>query len=173
LQPEKLINNAVKNTLKILLSLCLTVFSVQCSVFSSSSIIHHPSLNTKHSSLNTKHLTLNTKHLTLVKIQGRDIPKNAKSVTLSFNPEAGTLSGQATCNSYSANFVIGNQRPDSEKFQFSISNFQFTDIRCPEADMNAEGRFFAAFQKANNILISENSLTLYRDNKELLHFEQN
>ena len=166
----------MKNTLKILLSLCLIMFNVQCSVISSSSLnTKHLTLNTKHSSLNTKHLTLNTinKDQTwqLVKIQGRDIPKNAKSVTLSFNPEAGTLSGQATCNTYSANFVIGNQRPDSEKIQISISNFQFTDIRCPEAHMNAEGRFFAAFQKANNILVSENSLTLYRDNKELLHFE--
>lgn len=170
MQPKNLSTTAVKNTLKILLSLCLTVFSVQCSVFSSSPISHHPSLNTKHLTLNTINKDQTWQ---LVKIQGRDIPKNAKSVTLTLNPEAGTLSGQATCNTYSANFVIGNQRPDSEKFQFSISNFQFTDIRCPEADMNAEGRFFAALQKANNILVSENSLTLYRDNKELLHFEQN
>ena len=170
MQPKYLSTTAVKNTLKILLSLCLIMLNVECGT-----ITHHSSLITHHLTLNTKHLTLNTinKDQTwqLVRIQGRDIPKNAKSVTLTLNPEAGTLSGQATCNTYSANFVIGNQRPDSEKFQFSISNFQFTDIRCPEADMNAEGRFFAAFQKANNILISENSLTLYRDNKELLHFE--
>ena len=108
----------------------------------------------------------------LTSLNGRRIPDGSKSATLTFNPEAGILSGYATCNTYSAHYILADPRAGSEKLQFSIFNFQFsTEIQCPEGDMNAEERFLATLKKATAILIHEHSLSIYQNDKEILHFE--
>ena len=104
-------------------------------------------------------------------MQGRNLPRDAKTVTLSFNPEAGSFRGSTACNFYAGTYSLGTAAPDDPRLPLDIELVGSGSILCPEADMNAEGRFLAALQKANYILLNENTLTLYRDNKELLHFE--
>ena len=107
----------------------------------------------------------------LTTMRGRPADRQSKEITLQFNSEAGSVRGIMACNTYFGHFVCNPGDPETGRHPISITLEGSGSLGCPEADMNAEGRFFAAFQKANNILISDNSLTLYRDNKELLLFE--
>ena len=106
----------------------------------------------------------------LTVINNRDIANEAKTTTLTFNPEAGSFRGQTACNSYAGAGIIGEAAADGRR-PFIIKLLTPGSVRCPEADMNAEERFLSTLKKANHILINEHSLTLYHDNKEILHFE--
>ncbi len=107
----------------------------------------------------------------LTVLNGREVSAGAKTVTLTFNPEAGSFRGQTACNSYAGTYAIGTASTADGRCPFSIETFGTGSILCPDADMNAEGRFVATFAKVNYILITEYTLSLYRDNKETLHFE--
>lgn len=106
----------------------------------------------------------------LTAINGRQIASDAKATTLSFNPEAGTFRGQTTCNFYAGTYTIGETASADGRRPLVIDCSSTGSVLCPEADMNAEGRFVATFQKANYILITEYTLSFYRDNKEILRF---
>ena len=107
----------------------------------------------------------------LTALNGRSVSRDAKITTLTFNPEAGSFRGTTACNIYAGAYTLGEASPSDGRRPFVIEYSGSGSIRCPEADMNAEGRFVAVFQKANYILITEYSLSLYHDNKEILHFE--
>lgn len=104
-------------------------------------------------------------------LNGRNLPNDAKITTLSFNPEAGSFRGQTACNSYAGAYLLGETSAADGRRSFSILLLTPGSIRCPEADMNTEERFLSVLKKANYILITEYSLSLYHDNKEILHFE--
>ena len=103
-------------------------------------------------------------------LNGREVPQNAKPVTLTFNPEAKSFRGETACNFYAGTYTIGEASTSDGRRPFSIEYSGSGSILCPDADMNAEGRFLATFHKANYILITEYTLSFYRDNKEILRF---
>ena len=70
-----------------------------------------------------------------------------------------------------ANYTLGEASPVDGRRPLTISLLDLGTIRCPEVDMNAESRFLAVLQKANYIIITQYSLKLYQNKKEILHFE--
>lgn len=149
----------MKNILKILLPLFAALLTTACAGHKAPQSSNCP-------------ITLEKDQIwQLTKMQGRDINRNTKSTNLSFNPEAGTLKGQTACNSYSANYSIGNSSDEKMFFQFATSNFQFSNVQCPEADMNAESRYLAILKKCTQISVTSTTLTLSNKDKPLLVFE--
>ena len=107
----------------------------------------------------------------LTVLNGRSVSRDAKATTLSLNPEAGSFRGMAACNFYAGTYTLGEASLSDGRRPIVIEYSGTGSILCPEADMNAEARFVATLQKANYILITEYTLSLYHDNKEILHFE--
>lgn len=150
----------MKNILKILLPLLIALTLTACASTATQSLSHSVTQ------------TLDKDQVwQLVKMQGRDLPQNAKIVDLTFNPEAGSFRGMTACNFYAGTYTLGEPSPTDGRRPFTIVTFGSGSILCPEADMNAEGRFLSVFEKANYILIDEFTLSFYRDNKEILRFE--
>lgn len=109
----------------------------------------------------------------LVTLQGRS-PKNlAAAPTLRFNPEAGTLSGFAYCNTYTFHYTLHPtaQKPDGDYHTLSLESWGGSSLGCPEADMNAESRFLLLLSKATTLRLTATTLTFYQRDKELLLFE--
>ena len=162
MQPNYLSTNLVKNILKILLPILIAITLTACASTATQAI--------KQS--NNQTISLDKDQVwQLVKIQGRKVSKNDKTVTLTFNPEAESFRGMTACNFYAGTYTLGEPSPTNGRHSFSIVTFGSGSILCPEADMNAEGRFLSVFEKANYILIDEFTLSFYRDNKEILLFE--
>ena len=150
----------MKNILKILLPLLIALTLTACASTATQSLSHPVTQSLK------KDQTWQ-----LVKIQGREVSKNAKTVTLTFNPEAESFRGLTACNFYAGTYTLGEPSPTNGRCPFSIGTIGSGSILCPEADMNAEGRFLSMFEKTNHILITEHTLILYQNDKEILHFE--
>ena len=89
-------------------------------------------------------------------------PPPPTSITLSFNPEAGTLRGQSSCNTYSADYTLSHSSTPSSSpsATLRLSNLTHTDIQCTEAQMNTEERFLALLAKANHLSLSPDGWTL-------------
>lgn len=94
-------------------------------------------------------------------------------ITLSFNTEASTLNGTATCNRYGADcrLTYSASSPEGYRYTVSVDNLTAGNTLCPEADMNAEARYLALLPKADALLITPYNLTLFQRDKEILHFE--
>ena len=97
----------------------------------------------------------------LVTLAGRPLPPST-SITLSFYPEAGTLRGQSSCNTYSADYTLSHSSTPSSSpsATLRLSNLTHTDIQCTEAQMNTEERFLALLAKANHLSLSPDGWTL-------------
>lgn len=154
----------MKNIYKILLPLLLALATASCSS------LHHaapaPQATADASLTPVKEQTWQ-----LTAVNGRPLSQNAKPVTLSFNPEANSFRGQTACNSFAGTYSLGSSSPHDPRLPLDIKLLGSGSILCPDADMNAEGRFLALFEKANHLFISTYTLTLYRDSKEILQFE--
>jgi len=106
----------------------------------------------------------------LVEMAGRSVPSDAGPITLQFNPEAGTLRGQSSCNTYSADYTLS---PTTYSYTGSLnssatlklSNHSHTDIQCAEAQMNTEQRYLALLAKCNHLSINDTKWTLTLSNK--------
>ena len=113
----------------------------------------------------------------LVAIQGRPIHSATQSpshaVTLIFNPEAGTATGQSYCNSYTFRCTLKNpeQRLDGDYYELELTPWGSGTLNCPEADKNAEARYLAFLAKATRLRLTATTLTLFRQDKEILHYE--
>jgi heat shock protein HslJ len=83
-------------------------------------------------------------------------------ITLQFNPEAGTLRGQSSCNTYSADYTLSHSSTPSSSpsATLRLSNLTHTDIQCTEAQMNTEERFLALLAKTNQLSLSPDGWTL-------------
>lgn len=104
-----------------------------------------------------------TQRWQLTAINGRDLKPTDDAVTVSFNPEAGTLSGTTACNTYSANYTLQNS-------ELIIQNLQASDLLCPDPAMNAEQRYLGLLRKANRLVVEGTTMTLYSNNREILKF---
>ncbi len=126
-------------------------------------------LITHHSSLDTQHTPLPTLDKEavwqLVEMAGRPVQQSTV-ITLQFNPEAGTLRGQSTCNTYCADYTLSHPpshsatQPLSHSATLKLSHLTHTDIQCAEAQMNTEERFLALLAKTNQLSLSPDGWTL-------------
>jgi heat shock protein HslJ len=94
-------------------------------------------------------------------------------ITLSFNTEAATLNGTATCNRYGADcrLAYSANLPEGYRYTVAVDNLTAGTTLCPEADMNAEARYLALLPKADALLLTAYNLTLFQRDKEILRFE--
>lgn len=106
----------------------------------------------------------------LTSMRGKPLKTN---ITISFNTEASTLSGQATCNTYGADcrLTYSTSSPQGYLYNIVVANLSSGTTLCPEADMNTETRFLSLLAKADALLLTPYNLTLLQNNKEILHFE--
>ena len=101
----------------------------------------------------------------LVSLAGRPVQQSTV-ITLQFNPEAGTLRGQSTCNTYCADYTLSHPpshsatQPLSHSATLKLSHLSHTDIQCAEAQMNTEERFLALLAKTNQLSLSPDGWTL-------------
>lgn len=109
----------------------------------------------------------------LVSIRGKEVNRRSATVTLVVNPEASTLSGQAACNRYGADcrLTLAAQLPEGDRYSLSVNNLSSGTLQCPEAEMNAEARYLALLPKADALLVTAYTITLFSKDKEILHFE--
>ena len=109
----------------------------------------------------------------LVAMRGKAVSRTDNIITLTFNPEAGTVSGKATCNSYYGNYRLrlDSQTPESDNYTLKLSDVGSTKVYCNEADMNAESRYISLLPKADALRIDAYTLTLYQKGKEILKYE--
>lgn len=109
----------------------------------------------------------------LVNLRGKELSRQDGVVTLVFNPEAGTLSGQMPCNRYYADFThrLLSLSEAGCRYALAIEYLGSGQVACPEADMNAEQRYLALLPRATACVLTPYSLTLFQKDKELMKFE--
>lgn len=113
----------------------------------------------------------------LVEIQGRKVERRAAPVTIVFNPENGSLRGQAACNGYNADYKLESRRVDaktsSDWCALSVGDISHTAVQCPDAEMNAEARYLARLAKCTQLALADagNTLMLGHKDKPVLVFE--
>jgi heat shock protein HslJ len=109
----------------------------------------------------------------LVSLRGKGLSRQDGVFTLTFNPEAGTLSGQMPCNGYYADFShrLLSLSEAGCRYALAIESLGSGQVACPEADMNAEQRYLALLPRATACVLTPYSLTLFQKDKELMKFE--
>lgn len=109
----------------------------------------------------------------LVRMQGRPLPPRQSQTTLIVNPDAATMGGHTPCNTYSFSCDLGNprQQPDADYYDVSLRLIGSGDIRCSEADMNAEERYLLTLGRATSMRLTATTITLYQKEREILYFE--
>lgn len=137
-----------------------SIFNFQFSILLLLLLASCSTLITHHSSLDTQHTPLPTLDKEavwqLVEMAGRPVQQSTV-ITLQFNPEAGTLRGQSTCNTYCADYTLS---PTTQSSLIKLSHLSHTDIQCAEAQMNTEERFLALLAKTNQLSLSPDGWTL-------------
>ena len=110
----------------------------------------------------------------LVEMRGKPMPQTGKVITLTLNPEAGTLSGQAFCNRYYADCTQQLRATEEEgtRYELGLSHLQSGAVQCPEADMDTEHRYLTTLAKATHMVVNSTTLTLYQKSKPLLKYEK-
>lgn len=109
----------------------------------------------------------------LVAVRGKAVSRTAGLTTLTFNPEAGTISGKTACNTYYGSYRMRLEASTAEGYRYALafSGIGSGDTRCPEADMNAEARYMAMLPKADAMCVDAYTMTLYQRGKEILKYE--
>ena len=137
-----------------------SIFNFQISILLLLLLASCSTLSTHHSSLDAQHSPLPTLDKEavwqLVEMAGRPVQQSTV-ITLQFNPEAGTLRGQSTCNTYCADYTLS---PATQSSLIKLSHLSHTDIQCAEAQMNTEERFLALLAKTNQLSLSPDGWTL-------------
>ena len=137
-----------------------SIFNFQFSILLLLLLASCSTLSTHHSSLDIQHPPLPTLDKEavwqLVEMAGRPVQQSTV-ITLQFNPEAGTLRGQSTCNTYCADYTLS---PATQSSLIKLSHLSHTDIQCAEAQMNTEERFLALLAKTNQLSLSPDGWTL-------------
>lgn len=150
----------MKNILKTLLMVLAILMHISCTSTTTQPLSHSVTQSLDKSQV-----------WQLVKIQGRDIDRTATPTTLVFNPEAHTLRGQTQCNTYSADYTLSQPLSHTVTQSLTISNFQLSNVQCPDAEMNAETRYLSTLKKCTQLSLTATTLTLGNKNKALLEFE--
>ena len=108
----------------------------------------------------------------LVSLRGKEW-KLKKKTDLVFNPEAGTCRGFAACNTYFCHYSakLISSTSEGDRYELSISMEGSGSLGCPDAEMNAEFRYLALLEKADSMLVTAYTLTLYQHGREILKYE--
>ena len=85
-------------------------------------------------------------------IEGQKI--TSKNVTLNFNDEAKTVSGNAGCNTFSSTYATATNA-------LNVGMVKSTMMYCEEAVMKTEQSFIKALKKTGSYTIKNNVLTLH------------
>ena len=93
--------------------------------------------------------------------------ENDRIVTISFNPEAGQVSGCSGCNTYFGGYT----EPKSGKLEFQP--IIATKMACPQPMMETERAFLSTLRKVNGYQIADDGLLqLLQDETVVLTFEK-
>ncbi len=84
-----------------------------------------------------------------------------QELTLKFDDATKQVSGFAGCNRFFGSYAI-----DGDKLTFS--NLGSTKMLCPENDNKIETDYFKALESVTNFNVSDNSITLLNNKKEIL-----
>lgn len=90
-------------------------------------------------------------------------------ITLSFNTEASTFSGNSGCNPYGGFYSLKQDR--NKKSTFSLSDISIADRACPDGVSKRERQFISTLARANSFRRDSYSLILLDNGKEILEFE--
>lgn len=109
----------------------------------------------------------------LVAIRGKEVSRTADVMTLTLNPEAGTLRMEGPCNRYGAAYKarLTAQTPDGDRYTLRVERLTGGGTQCPDAEMNAESRHTALIAQADEMVLSAYTLTLWQRGKEVLKYE--
>lgn len=111
----------------------------------------------------------------LVAMRGKEMKLQAgvAPTTIVFNSEAGSYRGFAPCNTYYGNYTaqLLSQEADGDHYELSLKLEGSGSIGCPDAIMNAEGRYLSLLLKADGMLLTAYTLTLTQHGKEILKYE--
>lgn len=107
----------------------------------------------------------------LTAIRGRTVDTHGKTFTIQFNPEAGTVRGFMACNMYFGRYVCRPGDSRTGRCPIEICLEGSGSLGCPEADMNADSRYYSLLPKATHLSFTSNTVTLYQNNKEILRYE--
>lgn len=109
----------------------------------------------------------------LVELRGRAVSRTAAVMTLTLNPEAGTLRMEGPCNRYGAAYRarLTAQAPEGDRYKLSVSHMEGGTTQCPDAEMNAEERHRTAIEKADEMVLTAYTLTLLQNGKTILRYE--
>ena len=109
----------------------------------------------------------------LVSIQNRDLTPGGAAVTIVFNPQAGTATGNTSCNEYTFSYSLGTPSVQStdKLYPVTFTYWGSGTVMCPESDMNAERRYLALLAKTTHLKITPYTITAYQRGKETLRFE--
>lgn len=111
----------------------------------------------------------------LVEMRGRAAKPGygGQPTTLVLIPKTGTFSGFASCNRYFGDYTLAlaERRPDGDLYNVVFTLRGSDSIGCPDPHMNAESRYMAALAKADQLLLTAYTMTLYIKGKEILKYE--
>ena len=109
----------------------------------------------------------------LVEMRGRAVSRTANVMTLTLNPEAGTLRMEGPCNHYGADYSarLASQTPEGDHYRLRVGRLSGSATHCPDAEMNAEERHRALIEKADELVLTAYTLTLFQKGKEVLKYE--
>ena len=109
----------------------------------------------------------------LVEFRGKQWQRQGGATTLVLNPEAGTCRGFAACNTYFGTYTakLVSSSAEGDRYELKVDVEGSGSLGCPDAEMNAEGRYLALLEKADAMLVTAYSLTLCQRGREVMVFE--
>lgn len=109
----------------------------------------------------------------LVEQRGKEMPRQGNVTILEFVPDAGSLRGRTGCNRYFAEYKIRLEQAtvDGTRYSFTVKKLSPGDWQCPEGDMEAERRYISLLEHADAMMLTAQTMTLYRRGKEVLKYE--
>lgn len=160
MQLNFLLTNSVKNLINIFLSLFVLCTIAACTSSRSvdKSALEIPDFN-------------KDQIWQLTAMRGKPVDTQGKTFTLQFNPETGDIHGFMACNKYFGHYNCHPGDPQTGLYPIEIGLDGSGSLGCPEADMNADSRYYALLPKATHLSYTSTSLTLYQNNKEILRYE--
>lgn len=107
----------------------------------------------------------------LIDMRGKPVDTQGKTFTLQLYPDAGIVRGYMACNMYFGHYTCHPGDPLTGRYPIEIVLEGSGSLGCPEADMNADSRYYALLLKATHFSYTSTTLTLYQNDKEILRYE--
>ena len=160
MQPNFLSTNSVKNLINILLSLFALCTFAACASSrpADKSTLEIPAFD-------------KDQIWQLTAMRGRSVDSQGKTFTLQLYPDAGIVRGFMACNMYFGHYTCHPGDSQTGRFPIEIVLEGSGSLGCPEADMNADSRYYALLPKATHLSYTSTTLILYQNDKEILRYE--